>query len=276
MGDFNEGGSAGGAGGTTSVGGSGAGGVGGAPLGEGTGGLAGQAGAAAMVGGKGGASGGMAAGGSAGTSIGGAAGAPLGSAGAGGSSTAPADLADARAHPFLEAGGKVLIEAEHGVPVARGDFPWVLKTDHTGFSGAGYMVAHAPMIAKDDPRRVGDAPDKQSMLVFFVSFETIGTYRLWAWRHFPDNGADSYFWQLDNQPAKSAIDSHAFGKWQWSNTYAGYGSFGQFKIEAPGVHEIRIIRRETNAAIDRLLITTDAAKLNEMSGPGGAESPRAK
>ena len=94
---------------------------------------------------------------------------------------------------FLEAGGTVVMEAEHFTGrVDRNAQSWVERTNRAGFVASGFMVTepNAPLI---NTGYATTSPELQ----YDVSFATTGTYDVWL-RGFAANGSsDSVHVGLD-------------------------------------------------------------------------------
>lgn len=105
------------------------------------------------------------------------------------------------AQPFQEAGGQVVIEAEHfETAVARNGQAWTLGTSQSGFAGSGYMEALPNSGTTRNTGYLTTSPE----LIFQVQFATPGTYSVWLRGSAANGNDDSAHAGLDGAgPAES-------------------------------------------------------------------------
>ncbi len=173
--------------------------------------------------------------------------------------------------PFLETGGTVVVEAEHAhARVDRAGQAWADAADVPGFSGVGAVVVGPNLGRNVKAGFVGAAAELQ----YRVTFQTPGTYRVWARGEAAAGTDDSLHVGLDGAevPSADAITLTALRRWRWTNsTFAGGAA--TVTIPTVGEHVVNVWMREDGLRLDRLLLTQGSAAV--PAGVGPAESPRA-
>lgn len=161
---------------------------------------------------------------------------------------------------YLEQGGSVVFEAEgFASQNANGDIPWVLENTPPVGEGTGYMVARSTNFG------VKEANEPSAELNYPLQFVTPGTYKLYGRKLFPDNGANSAFYRIDNGTPvlieSAAGGDTAFGWVLLSST---------INVTSAGVKTFTLKRREPNAKFDRFVISQGALP----TGAGPPVSPK--
>ena len=173
----------------------------------------------------------------------------------------PSDVAVAEyrivRRPFVEEGGRVVLEAEEAFAnIARDEQSWQRVEDEA--AGGGVVLVAGP----DRGRKVTSPTGPE--LVFPIRFQTPGTYRVWArWSGGRGLGADdSFHIGLDRKLVGTM--SGGGGEWAWQ--HEGDDGPVNIKVDEPGEHTLHIWMREDGTRLDRLMLTTDA-RTPEGEGP---------
>ena len=106
------------------------------------------------------------------------------------------------------------------------------------------------------------APDT-SVTEYSANLVDTGTYYVWLRFRSFNGGSDSVFVEVDNLGAPKFTLRPYSGAWEWAQLLYGH-------VDA-GIHTIRVQRRESNAEVDKVILTTDAGYV--PTGLGPAQSP---
>ena len=172
---------------------------------------------------------------------------------------------------FLEADGMVVMEAENfHANIARDNHDWVSATTHAGFSGASYMVTEP-----DDATQIKKNPEGVSPeMSYDVEFGTTGDYYLWGRVWAPHAKSNSVHIGIDGAVPSTinGLQTVDYEAWVWVDLIKA-GVRATISVGTSGLHTIHVWMREDGLAIDKIVMTTDAAFT--PTGEGPAESPRA-
>ncbi|MGI8475531.1 MAG: hypothetical protein ACR2OO_04060 [Thermomicrobiales bacterium] len=168
--------------------------------------------------------------------------------------------------PFRDDAGLIVVEAESAHErVARHGQAWIVESGLAGFVGTGYAKTEWDR----GQRYATDYARRSPQLTFTVSFTAAGTYYVWV-RMAADSGAsDSIHLGLDGQEEAGADNVAAVaadGSWRWASA-TGDGLPAALVVAAAGTHAVDVWAREDGVAIDRLILTTDAAYVPSGAGP---------
>jgi PKD repeat protein len=172
---------------------------------------------------------------------------------------------------FLESGGLVSMEAEHFHDnIQRGTDTWVSAATYSGASGASYMDT-----TPDDNTEIKtNAETTSPELSFDVTFSTTGSYYVWGRIYAPSSKSNSMHGGIDGviSTTTNGFQTNTLGQWVWAALVKN-GVAVPLSIGTAGAHTVHVWMREDGTAIDKLVLTTDAAFV--PAGEGPAESPRA-
>jgi hypothetical protein len=129
--------------------------------------------------------------------------------------------------------------------------------------------------APDDGTEIKTSVETTSPeLSFDVTFATTGDYYIWGRIWAPDNRSNAGYGGVDGAIVANAngMTVSTFGAWIWAVVQKN-GVAVSVNIGTAGSHTAHVWMREDGFAIDKLLLTTDAAFV--PTGEGPAESPRA-
>lgn len=178
---------------------------------------------------------------------------------------------------FIEAGGQVVMEAEHySARFDRSGDAWTETTDPAGFTGEAAMES-----GPDDGTRVRLQDDLASVapeLAFDVAFSATGSYHVWLRAWAPDVKGKAMFVGLDGVEASSGIAAGGYGSWGGGVGEWTWSTNGRFidsvvvEVTAPGVHTFRVWMGDDGVIVDKVVLTTDSGYVPEGGGP--PESPR--
>jgi titin len=161
--------------------------------------------------------------------------------------------------PFVEAGGTVVMEAEHytGNTQRSDDVSWINQSGSSGYVGEGYATTPTSVMGNG-------AWDTGAEISFDINFTTTGSFKVYIRRWAVDGGNNSVFAGLDGV-ATSAYDNQNanYNQWVWYQ-------LGTVTVTTPGYHTFQIRRRENRYQIDRIVLTTSSAP----TGAGPVESLR--
>ncbi|MBN1675341.1 MAG: fibronectin type III domain-containing protein, partial [Kiritimatiellae bacterium] len=152
---------------------------------------------------------------------------------------------------FLEQDGLVVMEVE-SIPASEA---WVLETESTGYSGAGYYRWDGPDYFSDSTHGV---------LLYTFKISSAGTYHF-RWHNRHDNPTDPTEWNDtwvsmdDGVPVKCFQGNN--NVWNWVCAFEP--SFGVFEYDprftlAAGYHTLRIAGRSYGHKIDRIHLYKDS------------------
>jgi len=160
---------------------------------------------------------------------------------------------------FQETGGLVVIEAEAFTgsdPRSDALGPWLTRTETLAEEVGDYVQSAAA--------NTTFSWADNAELSYRIDFVTPGDYDLWIRRYYTSGSDNSLFWGL-NDVQQSGVDNGGnHNAWVWTKV-------GTVNIEV-GRHTLQLRRRESNARIDRLLLTTngtlDPGSVAAGEGPG--------
>ena len=94
-----------------------------------------------------------------------------------------------------------------------------------------------------------------------VSLASSGTYKIWSRVMVPDTSNNSYWLQVDSQCALNIGDSSSISpnSWKWIDYQKGDTANKAVLSLNAGTHTVKLIGREGNVKIDKLLFSTDLA-----------------
>ncbi len=165
-----------------------------------------------------------------------------------------ASMGDAGLHGASE--GLHVLEAEQFDASEPADGQaWEIKTDISGFQGAGAVVAGP------DRKQVVEAPGRGTSpgLVYGVRFDEPGTYYVWV-RVWADGTEDnSVHLGLDGAPQRSSlrIETQRYDRWQWTSDIRGRRDRASLEVERPGLHSLHLWMREDGMYVDQILLSRD-------------------
>lgn len=169
--------------------------------------------------------------------------------------------------PYRERNGRVVMEAENGSVVNRGEHRFSPSRLWPGYAGSGYISALPDRGGLVPMDRLWLAPE----LRFPVRFTTTGTYRVFVRGYAPDKYGNSVHVGINGRPTAAGLTNDVtFRSWAWaSRTMAG--GWATITVTAPGVHTVSIWMREDGYRIDRVYLTTGSSVPSDI---GPAESKR--
>ena len=152
---------------------------------------------------------------------------------------------------FTQDQGLMIIEAEDYSECWFGSMQseesvWDLKSEVTGFTGLGYMVANPDVKIK-----TGDSTDGPH-LTYNLSLSEIGTHHIWIRMSAPDGGGDSIHVGLNDIPVTYGgvgLSTSPNGEWNWE--------YVAINITSTGLNQLDIWMREDGVRIDSLVLTID-------------------
>ncbi len=94
-----------------------------------------------------------------------------------------------------------------------------------------------------------------------VNVPTAGTYRVWSRMMAGSNQNNSYFLEINNDPCIVVGDSSSLSNtvWSWVNYRDGNTSSPISVTLSAGNHTFKMIGRESNVRLDRIILTTDTS-----------------
>lgn len=150
--------------------------------------------------------------------------------------------------PFAETAGLLVVEAEEFFTSDRRSdaSPWAVRTDTAGFAGTGYTA-----IADDST--TARTWSTGALLTYDARFTTPGAYTVWMRTLAGDADGNSAFFGLVTTDPGTHFDNQTSSGWTWKRaTYT-------VTIASPGLHTLGLVNREDGYAVDRFLMTLDAA-----------------
>lgn len=161
---------------------------------------------------------------------------------------------------YLESGGLVVMEAEHGQRSNGQTHNWLLKTSLPGYTGTSYLQSSPDIDTLIQTGEITTCPRTD----YVVNFTTPATYTLWL-RGYPTNAAgDSVYVGLDEQ--RVGVTGFVPGEWSWANATTS-GVTATLSVTSSGLYTVNLLLREDGLRIDRLLLTTDTTFLPAGFGP---------
>ena len=168
----------------------------------------------------------------------------------------------ARTGQFLEADGKVVIEAEHySSTIRRGGQAWSVARHLAGFSGSGYVVAGPKHGTIVDP---GQFRARAPELRFPVWILQPGTYVVYARGAAPDTASSSVHIGLDNEEVRLAdrVGRFPVGRWGWARDAFEWDvqfqmtdtTLAVLDIPEPGPHVLNVWMHRDGVMLDRVML----------------------
>jgi hypothetical protein len=173
---------------------------------------------------------------------------------------------------FQEAGGEVVIEAEHAdAAKIRNGKSWDLKLSQTGFSGNSYAEVLPNTGTAQTTGYVAASPE----LSYRVKFSTSGTYYVWIRGTAPTAADDTVHVGLDGNAVSTADKITGFpAAWTWSRaTQDGASAYARITVPSAGIHTIHLWMHEDGMRVDKILLRKSSSS-TPPTGAGPAESPR--
>ncbi len=156
--------------------------------------------------------------------------------------------------------GLLVIEAENfGASGGGAAGPWQVIADPAAANSAAIQAADG--IKTEDQ---ATAPYTE----YVANFGHTGDHHIWLRVNMTDVSSNSLFVAIDGAPwqVRQLAEGEGYGSWVWMKMN------DTALIASAGEHTIRVYRREKNARVDKLLLTTDPGYV--PSGIGAAESSR--
>jgi hypothetical protein len=147
--------------------------------------------------------------------------------------------------------------------VDRNSQSWVLRSNVTGYMGAGFMVAEPGRPLIDTNFATTSAE-----LQWRVNFETAGTYRVWLRGLAGNTSSDSVHVGLDGQAVASAdrMTLATLNAFTWFQTTMD-GPVATINVPTAGLHTVNVWTRESGFRVDRLLLTSNTGLTPTGNGP---------
>lgn len=154
---------------------------------------------------------------------------------------------------FIEAGGQVVMEAEHCTGSVSGTGTAAGSSWQEAAGGAG--ASGTVMVSQPNNGVSTDTGTQGPRLDFRVDFHTTGTYYLFL--HLPTLGGidDSVNVGLDGTLINANL-GNTTGSWRWRTTSPATVALN---ISTPGVRTFNIWMREDGATVDKVILTTNAS-----------------
>lgn len=172
--------------------------------------------------------------------------------------------------PFVETGGRVVIEAEHpSQGFQRSSDAWTARNSLSGFSGEGYVVTEPNNNSLQDTTFSTTSAE----LRYPITISSPGTYYIWVRGLGATGNDDSVHIGLNNAAVASAdkITLTSFNSFVWTkNTIDGVRP--SLNITTAGEHTLNVWMREDGFALDKIILTKDPNFV--PSGASLAESVR--
>lgn len=170
--------------------------------------------------------------------------------------------------PYLEVGGRVVIEVETGSPTVVSDRAW-LPSSLSGAVGAAMFAGPdgGPAIP------MATAAQAAPSIGIPVRFSSAGVYHVWVRAWAPNPKGDSLHVGLNGavQPFSGYLTTKAYRQWNW---FRGRVSYPPARVTVPsaGVHTVNVWMREDGLHLDRMQLNRDP--LGAPSGVGPPASAR--
>lgn len=158
----------------------------------------------------------------------------------------------------------IALEAEYfDTQFASDTHQWVTK----GLDAASDNLA---VVTTPDNGGVNSGSENSPSLGYFAYFDRIGTWYVWlrGWGDGNTAGSsDSVHAGLNGQLALTADNISGFPSgWNWTST-TGDDARARLNIPSVGLHKVNLWMREDGLAVDKILLTSDAAYVPVGSGP---------
>ena len=172
-----------------------------------------------------------------------------------------------------EANGTVRIEAEFpSQNIARtisdpasgvtNTYAWTNSAAIGGFTGSGLMQVLPNDAMTVATNWISTSPE----LRYTVNFTNAGTYYVWLRGYAESTESQSVYVGLNGvSPAAAQIDLPKTGAWSWSNKAAGATVPVAITVPSAGQHTINVWMRDAGFALDKILLTLNAAYTPEYS-----------
>ncbi|MGD9570397.1 MAG: hypothetical protein AB7V62_00750 [Thermoleophilia bacterium] len=171
--------------------------------------------------------------------------------------------------PYLESGGRVVIELETGSPTAPGLREWM----PSGLSGS---VGSAMVAGPDGGPAIpwATAPEVAPGISVPVRFTSPGVYHVWVRAWAPNPAGDSLHVGLDGevQALSGYLTTKVYRGWNWFRTRINYPT-ARIVVDTPGLHTVHVWMREDGIHLDRMVLSLSPSAA--PSGLGPAASMRA-
>jgi len=160
---------------------------------------------------------------------------------------------------LIEQNGQVVIQAENFNLFIEGESDdWRFKDSMNGFTGSGYMESGFGFNNFYGPSDVLTGPE----LVYYVDFQTTGTYYIWV-RGCGDTGKDDSIHMGLNREFSNTSSNiripEGCNSFEWMNKTYPFNGRPSLEITNPGTYKINLWAREDGAKIDKILLTTDSS-----------------
>jgi predicted TIM-barrel fold metal-dependent hydrolase len=181
---------------------------------------------------------------------------------------------------FVEADGRVVIEAEHFTDTTpRGGQAWSVAHGLPGFSGAGYVVAGPRRGAVTEP---GQFRMRAPELRYAVWIQQPGTYVVYARGAASDTASSSVHFGLDNEEARLAdrVGRFPVGRWGWARDAFEWDvqfqmtdtTLAVLNVVQPGPHLLNVWMHRDGVMLDRVMLVrapyAEVTKALFDPGPG--------
>ena len=168
---------------------------------------------------------------------------------------------------FLESGGLVVMEGEHGERTNGDTHNWLHLTSVAGYTGTSYLQTSLDIDVLYQTSELTASPRAD----YLVNITTPETYTVWL-RGYPNNASsDSAYVGVDPGGQVVAVTGFTPDEWSWANVKVD-NTVATMTITSTGLYTVNLWMREDGLRIDRLLLTTDTTYV--PTGEGPLESPR--
>ncbi len=163
---------------------------------------------------------------------------------------------------FLEADGRIVIEAEHFADTTpRGGQAWSVARGLAGFSGDGYVVAGPRRGTVTEP---GEFRTRAPELRYAVWIQQPGTYVVYARGAATDTASSSVHFGLDNEEARLAdrVGRFPVGRWGWARDAFEWDvqfqmtdtTLAVLNVVQPGPHLLNVWMHRDGVMLDRVML----------------------